>query len=118
MRKFTSHSRPVFCNPFPLTSPFPRKRSPLSSLDTLPSFRLWMISSMLSASKPPRKHTHYENKILVWGPITELREAGKLYAEQSSGKIGTPERPRSDFIALRRDSQSSDPRTIGPARSG
>jgi len=31
-----------------------------------------MISSMLSASKPPKKHTHYENKILVWGPITEL----------------------------------------------
>src|SRR6266516_7151235 len=72
MRKFTHHSRPAFCNPFPLTSPFPKKRSPLSTLDTLPSFRLWMISSMLSASKPPRKHTHYENKILVWGPITEL----------------------------------------------
>src|SRR6266699_6824977 len=73
MRKFTHHSPPAFCNPFPLTSPFPKKRSPLSTLDTLPSFRLWMISSMLSASKPPRKHTHYENKILVWGPITELR---------------------------------------------
>src|SRR6266568_3975466 len=73
MRKFTHHSRPAFCNPFPLTSPFPKKRSPLSTLDTLPSFRLWMISSMLSASKPPRKHTHYENKILVWGPITELK---------------------------------------------
>src|SRR6266566_5950763 len=57
MRKFTRHSRPAFCNPFPLTSPFPKKRSPLSTLDTLPSFRLWMISSMLSASKPPRK-TH------------------------------------------------------------
>ena len=33
---------------------------------------------MLAASKPPKKHTHYENKILVWGPITELRTATQV----------------------------------------
>jgi hypothetical protein len=41
-------------------------------LGILRSFRPWMISWRLSASKPPKKNTHYGNKILVWGPITDL----------------------------------------------